>query len=500
MKNILRLFSFLLLTVCFTSLSAQKITLTDEEQKIVDLINDIRENPKKFGEKNKKQLEKEWPEFYQRLLKSPKLKPLSLECTYMGFARMSMGKPKISKCTLPNGETCTQTLIDEHTENFGDMSPLQILSHVSFNVLEPNPKYMGICFVKSKGITLAMGNYNGEKADYHNAEQKLHEDYFEKDKNLTDICQAAIERSLLRLINEERKTHKLEAIIAAPTKNKIGAAAWNYTSEYFKTDYSDMKKTEKNNLLISKASDWSAKWPDYRFNAAYKKLSMQEQMLDTATIARMLFEYLLPGEKKEKLMHCPTSKEIGIRVTYSGINGCVMATLMQVEPNTQITEVPVTTAHISTVNPAPKTDFDKIEIEVIRLMNEERARLGLKAVSWCPEVWKACEFHSKYMGETGHFSHSQKNKSTAQPWDRVAKYVVKKSYNTVMENIQYYSDGFVAGKDIKGQAMEVFMNWKNSPGHYKNMINKNINTVAVAGFLSGDNYYWTMVGIEYTAK
>jgi uncharacterized protein YkwD len=65
-----------------------------------------------------------------------------------------------------------------------------------------------------------------------------------------------------------------------------------------------------------------------------------------------------------------------------------------------------------------------------------------------------------------------------------------------MENIAWTSSNYYNGMSLNEIAKSVFMQWKNSPGHYKNMIKPDLNCISVAGVFCGGGNYFTMVGMK----
>ena len=118
-------------------------------------------------------------------------------------------------------------------------------------------------------------------------------------------------------------------------------------------------------------------------------------------------------------------------------------------------------------------DFEKLNSKVTVLINNHRKSLKLKALEKDTFLQKAAEDHSLYLQKLGFLSHEQKDVKKKKPSDRVIFYGGKK-FSGIGENILFtsikqekYSD-----KELDRLAQTIFNQWKNSPPHYKNIINK----------------------------
>ena len=118
-------------------------------------------------------------------------------------------------------------------------------------------------------------------------------------------------------------------------------------------------------------------------------------------------------------------------------------------------------------------DFEKLNSKVTVLINNHRKSLKLKELEKDSFLQKAAEDHSSYLQKLGFLSHEQKDIKKKNPSDRVIFYGGKK-FSGIGENILFtsikqekYSD-----KELDKLAQTIFNQWKNSPPHYKNIINK----------------------------
>jgi uncharacterized protein YkwD len=116
-------------------------------------------------------------------------------------------------------------------------------------------------------------------------------------------------------------------------------------------------------------------------------------------------------------------------------------------------------------------------LEVLRLVNVERAKVGCAALRWESRLATAARLHSEDMARRNYFSHTSLDGRT--PWDRI--------------RAQGYTDGsaenIAAGYST---AAAVMTGWMKSPGHKANILNCSNKALGV-GIGKGGSYgtYWT---------
>lgn len=110
------------------------------------------------------------------------------------------------------------------------------------------------------------------------------------------------------------------------------------------------------------------------------------------------------------------------------------------------------------------------EDQVVNLVNQERARRGLKALNHRADVKNVAHKKAEDMIKSNYFSHNSPNYGS--PFEMLRTFGV--SYQTAGENI------------AKGQSTpEAVMNsWMNSQGHRQNILNAQYDTIGV-GFYHG---------------
>ncbi|WP_406006553.1 CAP domain-containing protein [Streptomyces sp. NBC_00637] len=114
--------------------------------------------------------------------------------------------------------------------------------------------------------------------------------------------------------------------------------------------------------------------------------------------------------------------------------------------------------------------------EVLKLVNEERAKVGCSAVSANSSLSELAAKFSDDMAARGFFDHTDPDGAT--PWDRAAKAGIAD----------------LGGENIaRGQAdaAAVMEAWMNSPGHKANILNCDFKTLGVGVHLGSGGPWWT---------
>ena len=117
------------------------------------------------------------------------------------------------------------------------------------------------------------------------------------------------------------------------------------------------------------------------------------------------------------------------------------------------------------------------EQEVAKLVNEERAKAGLKALELDTKLSEVARAKSQDMKDKGYFSHQ--SPTYGSPFDMMKQFGI--TYKAAGENI------------AKGQQTpeEVMDAWMNSDGHRKNILSANFTHIGV-GYVDG---HWTQMFI-----
>ena len=154
------------------------------------------------------------------------------------------------------------------------------------------------------------------------------------------------------------------------------------------------------------------------------------------------------------------------------------------------------------VNPAYKTklpgtlNWNTIQTEYYKLLNGLRAEKKLSLLTPNDPVLDAASFdQSHYMDSTRRVTHDQKVKRKETPQKRVFYY--SGTHDQVGENcmmlfigkemrVKYSKTPIVASTE-KEIATAMFLGWKNSPGHYKNMITPGYDVAGLGYFFNKDS-------------
>ena len=130
---------------------------------------------------------------------------------------------------------------------------------------------------------------------------------------------------------------------------------------------------------------------------------------------------------------------------------------------------------IPTVNPG----VEAYEREVVRLVNEERRKMGLGELTHNWELSRVARYKSQDMRDKAYFSHT--SPTYGSPFQMMRSFGI--SYRTAAENI------------ARGQATPeaVVKAWMSSPGHRANILNPSFTEIGV-GYIT-DGRYWTQMFI-----
>lgn len=131
--------------------------------------------------------------------------------------------------------------------------------------------------------------------------------------------------------------------------------------------------------------------------------------------------------------------------------------------------------------PPYEPDAQLIAKRIEELTNEARARKGLGPAVHVDYLERAATDHSREMIELGYFSHSSPSPDSATPKKRI---ILAGGWDTETgENIYRCSGG--SADAIAQRAMDA---WLASPGHYRNIMNPNYNSMGVGVVVRGNSY------------
>lgn len=131
----------------------------------------------------------------------------------------------------------------------------------------------------------------------------------------------------------------------------------------------------------------------------------------------------------------------------------------------------------------PDISEKNFEAQVVKLVNQERAKAGLKPLTHNWELSRVARYKSMDMRDRGYFSHT--SPTYGSPF-------------TMMKNFGIRSSS--AGENIaQGQStpQAVVTSWMNSPGHRANILSTNYTQIGV-GYAAGGSgrHYWTQMFIR----
>lgn len=125
-------------------------------------------------------------------------------------------------------------------------------------------------------------------------------------------------------------------------------------------------------------------------------------------------------------------------------------------------------------------DVSQFELKVLELVNIERNKNGLSALSLDTALSNVARNHSADMAKNNYFSHT--NLKGQSPFDRLRGAGI--SYSYAGENI-------AAGQTTPEAVVNA---WMNSEGHRKNILSKNFKKIGVGYYKGGaKRHYWTQV-------
>ncbi|MEU9452464.1 CAP domain-containing protein [Streptomyces sp. NPDC048277] len=155
------------------------------------------------------------------------------------------------------------------------------------------------------------------------------------------------------------------------------------------------------------------------------------------------------------------------------------ATPPSTTPSEQPTATPsrtATKAPVKTAAPVTVSEESVVEAEVLKLVNEERAKVGCSALAANSSLTKLAEGFSDDMAARNFFDHTDPDGKT--PWDRAAAAGIS---NLGGENI------------ARGQAtaQAVMDAWMNSEGHRANILNCDFKTLGVGVHFGEGGPWWT---------
>ena len=144
-----------------------------------------------------------------------------------------------------------------------------------------------------------------------------------------------------------------------------------------------------------------------------------------------------------------------------------------------IANAPLSDDTVDKMNTGNYIDHKLVGKEMLKLVNEERVRVGKKELKWSDNLYEFAKIRAHELGENGHIRfYNNDNKAMPHTRDKSGK-----SWDTVFEGTKFYGRGY--GENTAGYTMprniyqafsektiaeRLFNQWKGSKGHYANMI------------------------------
>lgn len=136
--------------------------------------------------------------------------------------------------------------------------------------------------------------------------------------------------------------------------------------------------------------------------------------------------------------------------------------------------------------PAQALDLDSVEREIHRLTNQLRQTQQVPPLAPLPGLYHIARKHSQAMATQGFFSHT--DPQGRGPSDRMRLFLPGLLSTGSGENIAMRSQG---DEGEMALALALFTQWKNSPGHYANMVSGSFRHLGVGVALHNQEIYAT---------
>ena len=128
--------------------------------------------------------------------------------------------------------------------------------------------------------------------------------------------------------------------------------------------------------------------------------------------------------------------------------------------------------NVRIAEPKPALDVTRVKQLIFTGTNAFRTQEKRGPLKTNPELAAAAQGFAEYLARTDKFSHTADGK---EPWDRTTK--AGYQYCIVLENIAYEYDS--AGFTTEALAADFVHGWENSPEHRKNLLDPDVQDVAV---------------------
>jgi uncharacterized protein YkwD len=122
--------------------------------------------------------------------------------------------------------------------------------------------------------------------------------------------------------------------------------------------------------------------------------------------------------------------------------------------------------------PASSPFAARVEKEIVRLTNQFRKQKGREELTVNSDLTQAARSFARYLARKDRFSHTADGK---EPWERARAFGYQ--YCIVAENIayRYRKSGYASGR----LAAAFLDGWKKSPGHRRNLLDRDVTEIGV---------------------
>ena len=145
------------------------------------------------------------------------------------------------------------------------------------------------------------------------------------------------------------------------------------------------------------------------------------------------------------------------------------------KPSESVTPTPSASTTPTSDSGSVSVDNQSFEQQVLELVNEQRAAIGLSPLTLSTELSNAARAKSQDMSDNNYFSHT--SPSYGSPFDMLKSFGI--SYSTAGENIAM---GYATPQAVMNA-------WMNSAGHRANILNSSFTQIGI-GYVADGNY-WT---------
>ncbi len=121
-------------------------------------------------------------------------------------------------------------------------------------------------------------------------------------------------------------------------------------------------------------------------------------------------------------------------------------------------------------------DMSGVSAEIIRLINQERARLGLGTLTYDAKLTQGAAIRSREMYRNNYFAHTRPN---GAGWQTVLQQDVPITYRSAGENLARVEHN-MPDYDPAQDPQYWYDTWEGSPGHYENMVKPEFTHVGVS--------------------